>query len=571
VILRRLAIFAGAFTLDSASVVAADLDIDASSVVDCVANLVEKSLLTADLSGANVHYRLLDTTRAYALQKLRENHEFEPLARRHAEYYRTLFERAEIERENDPSEWLAAYRHEIDNVRSALDWAFSRPGDPKIGVALTVAAIPLWTHLSLNRECDSRVRAALQSLDPDAPAGDRARMQLYIALACASLFTGDALPEIHTAWSNALAIAERIGDTDFQLRALWGLFTENIGAGDFRTALALSQKFASVATTSAVAADALVGERLVGYTLHFLGEQEEAQRHIARMLARYASRPSHIARFQLDQRIIACSQLSMILWLQGFPDQAMRMVEINIEDAKEGDHTRSITYALTQSACPIAIYNGDLSSADRYLRMLLERLAHHGSILWENWARCYEGVLLIKRGDLAAGTERLKIAHDDLPVNSFHMRHVAFLCELAEGQCDDGQISRALATIERALELSRSHEELWCLPELLRVRGEIALRGGVPKDAEQYFHQSLDWSHRQKVLSWELRGATSLARFWQEQGRGRDAHALLAPVYARFTEGFETSDLRSAKNLLAACSNALERRPRDVCGYNAPS
>jgi predicted ATPase len=76
------------------------------------------------------------------------------------------------------------------------------------------------------------------------------------------------------------------------------------------------------------------------------------------------------------------------------------------------------------------------------------------------------------------------------------------------------------------------------------------LKARAPKDAEGYFHQALDWARRQKVLSWELRGATSLARLQQAQGRSGEAHALLSAVYGRFTEGFGTSDLGSAKSLL---------------------
>jgi predicted ATPase len=254
----------------------------------------------------------------------------------------------------------------------------------------------------------------------------------------------------------------------------------------------------------------------------------------------------------------------MILWLLGLPDQAKRMMEININDATERGHVRSLTYALAHSACPIAFYTGDLSSADRYLRMLVERLQNHGSVWFEKWARCYTGVLLIKRGDLPGGTRQLKIAIDELPQNSVHLRYLACLLELADGLCGDGQIEGALAMIETALNLCRRNEEFWCLAELLRVRGEIALKAGAPKDAEDYFNQSLDLSRRQKVPSWELRGATSLARLWQGQRRSGEAYALLASVYDRFTEGFGTIDLRTAKNLLSELTEVSKAKPSQI-------
>src|SRR5438105_6129964 len=165
VVLRRLAIFAGGFTLQAASAVAAIGEIAGSDIVDCAANLVAKSLVAADLGGATTWYRLLETTRAYALEKLTQSGEFDQVARRHAEYYRDLFERAEVELQTRPaSEWLAAYGRRIDNLRAALDWAFSPGGDASIGVAVTAAAVALWMHLSLMVECTGRVERALVAI-----------------------------------------------------------------------------------------------------------------------------------------------------------------------------------------------------------------------------------------------------------------------------------------------------------------------------------------------------------------------------------------------------------------------
>ena len=141
VVLRRLAIFAGGFTEEAASAVVASAEIAASEVVESLANLVTKSLVSVDVGGVLVRYRLPETIRAYALGKLAESGEREPIARRHAEYHLGLFERAEAEAKTRPmAEWLAEYRPRIDNLRAALDWAFSPGGDAAIGVALTAAS-----------------------------------------------------------------------------------------------------------------------------------------------------------------------------------------------------------------------------------------------------------------------------------------------------------------------------------------------------------------------------------------------------------------------------------------------
>jgi predicted ATPase len=141
IILRRGALFQGDFTIDAAAAVASDDRIGIADVFEGVANLATKSLVSTDISSDVTYHRLLDTTRAYALEKLSESGEIEPVRALHAGYYRNLFERAETEWEARPTaEWLGDCGRQIDNLRAALDWAFSSGGDASIGVALTAAA-----------------------------------------------------------------------------------------------------------------------------------------------------------------------------------------------------------------------------------------------------------------------------------------------------------------------------------------------------------------------------------------------------------------------------------------------
>ncbi len=140
VILRRLAVFAGAFSVEAVSAIAANAELAPFEVVNGLSNLVAKSIVVAEAKGLVGRFRLLDTMRAYALEKLKASGEYERLLRRHAGYYQHLFERAEVESETRPIvEWLDDYVWCIDNLRTALDWAFSPRGDASIGVALAAA------------------------------------------------------------------------------------------------------------------------------------------------------------------------------------------------------------------------------------------------------------------------------------------------------------------------------------------------------------------------------------------------------------------------------------------------
>jgi predicted ATPase len=206
VILHRLGIFAGLFRLEAASSVAGYAEISLPEVIEGVANLTAKSLVVTELEGQVARYRLLDTTRAYVLEKLRESGEFEAVARRHAQYYRDLFEQAEADWQTRPAvEWLADYGHHIDNLREALDWAFSPNGDAEIGIALMAAAVPLWMHLSLIDECRDRIEKALAALGNGANPDPRREMKLQVALGTALMNTRSAvIPDIAAAWTKAL-------------------------------------------------------------------------------------------------------------------------------------------------------------------------------------------------------------------------------------------------------------------------------------------------------------------------------------------------------------------------------
>ena len=241
---RRLAIFAGSFTLEAARVIAADDAVAAPEVVDCVANLVAKSLVTANPGGAWVRYRLLETTRAYSLEKLVQAGEFDAIARRHAKRYLDVFEGAEVEAETRPTEeWLADYGPRIDNVRAALDWAFSPGGDVSIGVALTTAAVPLWMHFALMDECRGRVERALFAIAALADRDARREMQLQAALMQSLMYTGGAVSEIEAVGTKAFEIAESLGNAEYQLRSLWGLWSFHNGGGQHRVVLTLAQRF----------------------------------------------------------------------------------------------------------------------------------------------------------------------------------------------------------------------------------------------------------------------------------------------------------------------------------------
>jgi len=558
VALRRLAIFAGGFAPRDARAVAADDEITTLEVVNCLGSLVAKSLVTADVSGTVPRYRLLETTRAYALEKLAGSGELDAVARRHASHYLDLFERAEAEAETRPTQaWLADHGPQIDNLRAALDWAFSPSGDTAIGVTLTAAAVPLWVHLSPAEECRSRVERALAAMASSKGRDARREMQLNAALAASLKYSRGPVAEIEASATKALRIAESRDDIEYQLRSLWHLWSFRISAGQHRAALSMAERFHVLSAERLDPSDRLIGERMIGVSRYYQGDLLNARHHLERVLAYdlTPARTSRFVRFQVDPLDGARAFLARILWLQGLPDQAMRNAESSVTDARATHHGESLGLALAAAACPIALWSGDLAAAEHYVEMLLNHSVRHLLGRWGIFGRCYQATLVIERGDSESGMQKLRAVFAESATSESAARLSAFIISAASHHA--GLIADRLPAIEEAIVRSERTEERWLFAELLRVKGETLLWRRVPAaaaEAESHFRRALDLARQQNALSWELRAATSLARLWREQARGKAAHELLASVYDRFTEGFTTADLRAAKSLLEELS-----------------
>jgi predicted ATPase len=312
---------------------------------------------------------------------------------------------------------------------------------------------------------------------------------------------------------------------------------------------------------------------MIGASQFYLGDQPSARRHVERLLAHYVPpvQKSHIIRFLTDQRVTARVFLARILWLQGFPDQSMRAARSSVEDAQAADHAISLCFALAQAACPIAMFVGDLAAAEHYVGMLLDHSTRHALPLWHAWGRSHQGVLVIRRGDVVTGLRLLRAGFDELGEARSALRFTHFLGHIAEALGSAGQIAGGLAAIEQALAWTERTEERWRIAELLRIKGELLLLQDAPgaaAAAEDHFRQALDWARRQDALTFELRAATSLARLWRDQNRSTEAVALLAPIYNRFTEGFDTANLKTANALIDSLPLRAGARRDGVARFN---
>jgi predicted ATPase len=525
-------------------------------------------LVAIDVKNDAVRFRLLELTRAYALEKLVEAEELDATARRHAIYFKALFERAEAEWNSRASEdWLRSYSDQLDDLRAALDWSLSEAGDTGIAISLAAAAVPLWLHLSLVNECRTFVSRAARALSDGPPELDptrRTEMKLFAALGLSMIYTRALNDEIREALARSLTIAERLDDTEYKLRSLWGLFVSRFNEGNFLEAKALAERFRLAAEQSEDPYDLRVGNRLLGFATHFLGDQKTAKRNIEDMLSGYVlpDRRPHLVRYQYDQRVAARVPLSSIYWLQGYPDQAMRTAQLAVEEAISTKHALSLGYALSMAACPMALQVGDIETAREHITLLLDHSARYSLGPWNAWARYFRARVAFLAGEREFVDEMASVL-DELRAKGFGLRFNLHLGELAEALCESGRTESAGDAIDEALTRAVLNQELWCLPELLRIKGETlraSKEDGAEQIAEGYFCDAVELAAKHGSLSWELRCAMSLARLSLDPGKRKSAGSALSKTLARFHEGFNTRDLREAVALRDLQGGSGERR-----------
>jgi predicted ATPase/DNA-binding winged helix-turn-helix (wHTH) protein len=547
VILRRLAIFVGFFTLDAARTVVAGDGVDEEQVVEALADLVDKSMLNTAIDVGTARYRLLDMTHAYMLGKPLDTSVAASLARRHALFYCRYLDQAASS--SSPAEDAAAsLRHCLGNVRAALEWCFSSDGDRAAGVDLVAASAQHFLEMSLLTECQHWVELAIAA-SATTPTSARRELALQYAMGISLMFTSGNTQAVPVAFNKGLEIAKALNDLHSQVRLLSALHIFKTRVSDFIGALELSERCIAVANKLADPAGVTMAEWMAGTANHLLGNQAEAcvqcESAVIRTLAREWISVGHLG---YDRRIIALIVHARALWLVGRPEQAAQVAKYAIKEAQKLDNPWTFCVSLVYSAT-VFIWSGDWASAEENIEKLLAYSAKHSLKPYYAVGLGLQGDLTIRVGAPAAGIRLLRDSLDS--ANRIEFLATVFRGTLAEGLMMTGRTADAMATIEATMAQLGDTPASFAYPELLRIKGEI--QRSVNQSAtvvEACLLQSLEYARKQSSLGWELRAAMNLAQLWSDANRRADALGLLQAVYGRFTEGFETADLKAARLLL---------------------
>jgi predicted ATPase/DNA-binding winged helix-turn-helix (wHTH) protein len=546
----RLSVFVGVFTLKAALSVAGTEPNDAD-VADAIASLVAKSLVSTSAIGEPTYYRLLETTQTYVAGKLADRGEADDVARLHAIYYSSYFRDDKVVQSAFGAHDLSRYAPHIGNVRAALEWAFSDHGDIAVGVELATWAAPLFVGLSLLDECRKWCEQALARVG-DVGCGTRGEMILQEALALSSMFTQGNGNEVRAAIERGIALAETFGDTDHQLQLLAGLNIFRARTSDFRGALTVAEQAGAVARAAQNTAGLVVMDWMLGVSQHLVGNQAAAQRHCEDGMAKAVELGQFNTNlFGYDHRIRALVALARALWLRGFSEQALRIAQQAIDEAERRDHPVSVCISLIYAA-PVFLWSGDLERAADLIERLIAYAGRYSLEPYRAVGMALRGELAVMSDQAEAGLILLRDALETLYAEQHNILATVFTNALAEGLRKTGQFDDALITINGAVARAASCGATFDMAELLRIKGQILAAMPQPDrtSAANCLMQSLAVAREQSALAWELRSAMALARLLSENGQRDQARDTLALVYGRFTEGFETADLRIARQLI---------------------
>lgn len=549
--LRQLAVFVSSFTIEAACYV---VEGDSPQILVALHGLASKSLLTVETGQTVARFRLLETTRSYALGKLTDS-EAHQVSCRHTRYYFELIERAKANSLSIERNVYFILRNELFEIRAALEWALLNRQNVALGLALAAAAAPFLLELSLVSECSSWTAKSLEILGVSSHS-NKMEMELQIHHGIASMLCEGGNESTERSLKRGLELAVQLDDKLNELLALGRLGIFYHRAGDLRTALSYAKNFLDAATVVGDPISIGDAHASLGALLHLKGDYALSRLHIDAALADESDRSTvGNTRLGYGQKSRARITLAGVLWVQGFHREGMEVLDWSVKEAAASRHPATYCMVLV-AAIHILLRCGDYNKMDEFLDRLTESADKHSLAPYQAVALGMRGALLVRQSYPEPGVAKLRSALDALNRLQYNWLADIFIAEIARGLAAIGRFEDAADAIDKAIETVEQQEALYVLPEMLRIKGWILMSATKAKfgEAEVYLIRSLDLATQQAAWAWQLRTAISLATLRLAQGRPDEVGAILAPVYGRF-EGEDNPDVAEARRLLTVSGN----------------
>lgn len=546
--LRRLSVFRGEFPFESAIALITLGQADDAAAIEGLIGLQGKSLLQVRSQDEAVRYRLLETTRDYALERLREAGEEAAVRRQHAVDCSQRLRAAEREWSGmNGRVWTTRHGRLIDDVRHAVAWGLGASGDVSAATELVIQSLPLTGRLALFDEAYAWLEQALAAVcQVQGQAYRRQELQLLVSFRGMAAHTKRSFAELPGSEARILELVEIAGDDRDAAGACMSVWFSTMNRAHYASAAAASERFIAIAERTGSTVDQVEAYKVAAYAFHFLGRQQQAHDYAMRVLA---LAPDNVAaNYYLvvgcDARVSVRIVEARALWLFGRFEQAAEVARAAYRMALE-DRPLAVCLVLSYVTCPMALWNGEFEQAEEAVRGLQDWSSRHGLKPHQDWARWYELIL----------RHRCALAAAQVP---------------ADLEPPDAMQADMFATLGCPWLLERTAERVaaghmgWSAPEVFRRLGdEQRLQGRIPAARDRYA-QALAAARAAQATGWELRAAISLAELEADEGQLVRAAEVLAPFRDRVDLGYATADTRRANALLQAW--AVPASPRSSTG-----
>jgi predicted ATPase len=482
-------------------------------------------------------------------------------------YNSLLVERRKVIHERAAQAIEEVYRSKLEDRYSELAHHYSRSGNTQKAVDYLQLAGQQEVQRSANAEAINHLTTALGLLKtlPDTPERAQQELTLQLALGVPLMATkGFAAPEVGRVYNRARELCGQVGETPQLFPVLWGLWSFYGVLAEWQTALELGERLLGLARRQQDPPLFLQAHYAVGVALSQMGEFIPARMHLEQSIALYDSQQhrSHAFLYGFDPGVASLSFMAWTLWYLGYPDQALKGAHEALALAQDVSHPFSLGTALNWTA-ELHQYRREIQAARGRAEAAITLSTEQGFQVWLAFGTVLRGWTLVEQGQ---GDEGIGQIRQGLAAHQASGGKVAlpyWLALLAEAYGKVRQTEEGLNMLAEALALVDKTGERFYEAELYRLKGELtlaqssvqSLASSVQKEAEECFLRAIDVARHQQAKSWELRAVMSLARLWQQQGKQKDAHQILAEIYGWFTEGFDTKDLQEAKALLEELSH----------------
>ena len=459
------------------------------------------------------------------------------------------------------------YAERLDEFYEMLAYHFTEGGHTEKAIRYWQRAGQRAVQLSANAEAISHLTKGLEMLKTMPDTSERIQQELILqttlgpALMAAK---GPGAPEVEKAYGRAKKLCQQVGETPQLFSVLFGLWRFYIFRARLQTARELAEQLLTFALGNQDSGFLLEARFTLGGTLFWHGDFDSAREHLEQAFDLYDTQQhhSHIFLYGQDPAVVCLSYMAFVLWILGYPDQALKKTREALNQAKECTHLFSLAYALFGAAIVHQLRRETIAT-QKLTEAVIKLSTDRGFPYFLVVGRILRGSSLAGQKIKKEGIEQMCQSLAVCRAQGVETNRTYYLSLLSEAYRKKRQVENGLTVLAEAQAVVENTGERWWEAELYRLKGELLLmqesvKAGLKStgktEAERCFRYAIDVARKQNAKSLELRSVRSLSRLLLGQGKIEEARHILADIYSWFTEGFDTADLKESKALLEAWS-----------------